>query len=413
MPLANPQTFAPQPGPAAAGPLLIDDAQTCEFLLHRDAYTSATLFEREMQAFFRSSWVYLAHESQIPQANDFLTERIGVTPVIVLRDEDGQLRALINRCAHRGALVCRARSGHAKGFTCMFHAWTYTNTGRLTGVPDRAGYPPSFDLAERSLRAVAKLESYRGLIFASLNPDAPSLESHLGKARRYLDFILDKYPAGLQFASGATHYSVGANWKLQMENSLDFYHVPFVHKSFFDVLRRNGIETGKSTAHEMRSDFAFYLGNGHGTVVLDEHGERFQHLMLFPNLVILENPAPQFRVIRPIAVDRTEVTGYAYFATASDPAQRAAKLRRYEKFYGPMGLGTPDDAEAFHACQAGLRAEGCAPWVDLSRGLGRANLDVSDPLGPYEDSGNITDDTVYRGLYRHWNQKIVHDFRSG
>nr|WP_239028467.1 Rieske 2Fe-2S domain-containing protein [Pseudonocardia acidicola] len=382
-----------------------------------------------MEAFFETGWVYLAHESQVSQPNDYQRVWIGRQPVILVRTEDGTLHGLLNRCMHRGATVCRSEAGNSARFRCFYHGWTYRNSGELVGVPDRAGYAPDFDLDGLALRRVARVESYRGFVFGSLDPDTPPLAEHLGNARPYLDAIVGKYPGGVEIARGTTPYGYQGNWKLQVENALDFYHLPTTHKSFLDVMKAKGVPV-PSSHRLMEGDNAVYLGNGHGTVVsrtydADGHShvdseqrraleERFgaaaaplagsihQHLLIFPNLVILEHPGPQIRVIRPLAVDRTEVRGYAYFPKGVPDHVRRAQLRAYEVFYGPAGMGTPDDIEAFDSCTEGYRA-GAAPWNDLSRGMHREATDLDlAAIGPFETAGNITDDTVYRGLYRWW-----------
>lgn len=412
--------------------MVLDEPQDGRFRLHRDVYTDPAIFEREMTAFFERGWVYLAHESQVAHPNDYLTAQIGRQPVILARTEDGGLRAFLNRCMHRGASVCRAEAGNSARFRCFYHGWTYKNTGELVGVADRSGYPPEFDLADIYLRDVPRLQSYKGFVFACLDPGVGSLEEHLGAAAAYLDVITDKYPGGIEVAKGATRYGYAGNWKLQLENALDFYHVPTTHKSFLDVMKTRGHDISSVATHKaMARDSALYFGNGHGSVVsrawdADGHvhvddgsllaarmepataqlaASIHQHILIFPNVVILEHPGPQIRVVRPISVDQTEVRGYAFFPRGVADEVRQRQLRAYEVFFGPAGMGSPDDIEAFDSCTAGYQATAAA-WNDLSRGIHR---EVRDPsgldlggIGPFEVAGNITDDTVYRGLYRWW-----------
>lgn len=419
--------------------VLVDDVPGRRFLLHRDVYADAALFEREMEAFFETGWVYLAHESQVARPNDYLRVSIGRQPVVLVRDEGGTLRGLVNRCMHRGATVCRSDAGNSARFRCFYHGWTYRNTGELVGVPDRAGYAPDFDLDGLALRQVARVESYRGFVFGCLDPGAPPLVEHLGNARAYLDVIVGKHPEGIEVAEGTTPYGYQGNWKLQVENALDFYHLPTTHKSFLDIMKAKGARV-PSSHRLMDGDNAVYLGNGHGTVVsrsydVDGHvhvdeeqrralqqwlgaeaarlaGSIHQHLLIFPNLIILEHPGPQIRVVRPMAVDRTEVRGYAFFPKGVPEQVRRAQLRAYEVFFGPAGMGTPDDIEAFDSCTEGYRAT-AAPWNDLSRGMHReaTELDLG-AVGPFEVAGNITDDTVYRGLYRWWVEAMCRGLRD-
>jgi phenylpropionate dioxygenase-like ring-hydroxylating dioxygenase large terminal subunit len=393
--------------------IIRDEPENGRFMLHKNAYADNEIFGLEMKKIFASKWLYLAHESQIPLPNDYLTMNVSDQPVILLRDQDGNLQCFYNRCMHRGASLSRNEKGNSSRFRCFYHGWTYKNTGELIGVADREGYDPNFDLSCLGLKKIAKIESYRGFIFGCLNPDVSSLEEHLGKAKFYLDLLLNKYPDGIQVAKGVTSYGYKGNWKLQCENALDFYHLPFVHKSFMEIKKARG-QKSKLNFSGMADDYAIYLGNGHGTViskVQDDkaHNGEFpyhQHLLIFPNLVILENPAPQIRVIHPKSVDYTDMKGYAFFSKMIDPGLKAQKLRAYEKFFGPAGFGTPDDIEAFHSCMDGYRVD-AAPWNDLSRGMHRERVEIDvEGVGPFEVAGNITDDTIYRYLYRQWAETI-------
>lgn len=155
--------------------------------VHRSVYTDVRIFQKEMIQVFGGTWVYLAHESEIPNPNDFKTSQLGHRPIIILRDNQGQIRALFNRCSHRGATVCRQVRGCAKTFTCPYHGWTYTNKGKLTGVPWIKGYAADFNRSEFNLGQIPWVESYRGFIFGTLNPSAPDLMSYLGRAKDLLD----------------------------------------------------------------------------------------------------------------------------------------------------------------------------------------------------------------------------------
>ena len=98
-------------------------------------YTDPAIFAEEMKKIFYRTWVWVAHESEIPEAGSFKTTQVGDQPVIVNRDRKGNFNTLLNRCRHRGATVCDQRSGKANGFTCPYHNWSYTLDGRLRGIP--------------------------------------------------------------------------------------------------------------------------------------------------------------------------------------------------------------------------------------------------------------------------------------
>ncbi len=151
---------------AASGPLvdLIGEDR-----VHRRVYVDPEIFAQEMARIFARTWVYVAHESQVPSPNSFFRSRLGVRPVIVTRDKVGALHVLFNRCAHRAATACREDSGNAKSFVCPYHGWTFRNDGALVGVPWPSGYGDDFNTDEYSLGSAPRVESYRGFIFATLN----------------------------------------------------------------------------------------------------------------------------------------------------------------------------------------------------------------------------------------------------
>ena len=120
---------------AAIRALVRDDA------VHRDVYLSPALFDLEMERLWRSAWVYVGHDSQVPNAGDFLSVNIARQPLLLLRGPDGVLRVLLNRCAHKGARLVGANSGNCgKLLRCSYHGWTYTLDGTLRTVPIKSGY---------------------------------------------------------------------------------------------------------------------------------------------------------------------------------------------------------------------------------------------------------------------------------
>ena len=107
--------------------LLQDDPVNHLHRLDRSVFTDEQLFDLEMKHIFEGNWVYLAHESQIANVNDYLTVYVGRQPVVITRSKDGKLNALANTCTHRGAILCRHKKGNKSSFTCPFHGWTFNN----------------------------------------------------------------------------------------------------------------------------------------------------------------------------------------------------------------------------------------------------------------------------------------------
>jgi benzoate/toluate 1,2-dioxygenase subunit alpha len=201
-----------------------DDSASGVHRVSREIFTDPELFELEMKHIFEGNWIYLAHESQIPNKNDYFTTYMGRQPIFVARNKDNDINAFINACSHRGSMICRHKRGNKATFTCPFHGWTFSNSGRLLKVkdPDGAGYPDRFNKeGSHDLTKIARFESYRGFLFGSLNPDVKSLAEHLGETTKIIDMMVDQAPDGLEVLRGSSSYIYDGNWKLQAENGAD------------------------------------------------------------------------------------------------------------------------------------------------------------------------------------------------
>jgi phenylpropionate dioxygenase-like ring-hydroxylating dioxygenase large terminal subunit len=382
--------------------------------VHRDVYVDGGIFEQEMRHLFGSTWVFVAHESEIPKAGDYVTKRLGRRPVIVTRDENNVLHVLFNRCSHRGATLCREREGNARVFTCPYHAWSFGLDGRCTARALPQGFGPSTEDYPYDLGVAAHVESYRGFIFAAIRSDV-SLIEYLAGARPMLDQWIDRNPGHeIVVRSGAMRFDVACNWKIVYDNAADGYHVPFSHESF---LRMLSTRYGDVDIAYYGSDFDSTpllvkdLGNGH--TLLDQRplmhaGSAFsrQHVLpgketlwsqlnemlgaetalalldgstgagmnlnVFPNLMIIGN---QIQVLEPVAVNRTVVHWYSTTLTNVPPEVNAIRMRMQEDF---PSFGEVDDAANFEACQQGLEEVPEMEWVHIGRHLdsGRGSKDT-------------------------------------
>jgi len=198
---------------------------------HRSLYTDPAIYALEMQRIFWRTWVYVAHESEVPNPGDYKTTDIAGRRIIISRHSDGHVHVLFNSCMHRGTVVCEHPSGHTSHFRCPYHSWTYRTNGELALIPSQQAFGPDFDLSDYGLRHVPRAASYRGFLFVSLNPDVPDLDEHLGRAKHYIDIFVDRSPAGAIEVTKPLKYEYHGNWKLQMENMSDGYHAQFVHAS--------------------------------------------------------------------------------------------------------------------------------------------------------------------------------------
>ncbi|MFF2503190.1 benzoate 1,2-dioxygenase large subunit [Streptomyces sp. NPDC058067] len=405
---------------------LEEDPERGVYRVRRSVFTDEELFELEMRHIFEGNWIYLAHESQIPEPGDYFTTYIGRQPVVISRDKQGALHAHINACSHRGAMLCRRKTDNRTTFTCPFHGWTFSNTGRLLKVKDPrgAGYPEQFNTdGSHDLTRVARFENYRGFLFGSLNAGVKPLTEHLGDAATVIDMVVDQSPQGLEVLRGSSTYTFDGNWKLQAENGADGYHVSATHWNYAaTTARRTSGESRNDTKNMDAGGWSKQRGGfysfAHGHLLLwtkwldpanrplnerrDELVAEFgeakadwmigvsRNLCLYPNVYLMDQFSSQIRHLRPVSVDKTEVTIYCIAPKGESAQARAQRIRQYEDFFNATGMATPDDLEEFRSCQKTYQAV-AAPWNDLSRGA------THQITGPDEDARAIGLDPVASG----------------
>lgn len=392
--------------------------------VHRRVYTDPEIFEAEMRRIFHRVWLFVGHESEVPYPGDYKTVTVALQPLLMSRHTDGRVYVMYNRCRHRGPVVCREASGHSEQFRCIYHGWTYRTDGALVGVPFRDGYPPDFHSNELGLMALPRVESYRGFVFASLSPEGESLNDFLGPMKQHIDKIVDCAPEGsIEVRSGVLKYEYPGNWKLQCENFMDHYHAPFTHESAFAVrfhMQESKLEQEARDAIEVRAfprghslmlhpawtrehtkppeDYVAALERSRGQEVARKLLSGDLNMHIYPNLIFQEY-SQAYRVICPVAVDRTQIFVYPYRLKGAPESFNDRKVRSVSRWASATGTGQPDDMEAFARAQEGLRALG-PEWVIFARGLHRENT------GPEGEriSGAGTDETALRGQYRAWQQ---------
>jgi phenylpropionate dioxygenase-like ring-hydroxylating dioxygenase large terminal subunit len=399
-------------------------------------YCDPAIFREELERIWHREWIYVAHESEVPEPGDYVTRQIGLQPVIVSRDEDGAIHLLLNRCTHRGNTVCQSERGNAHAFRCAYHGWTFNNSGDLVGVPYSAGYGKSFKREDYPLAKVPRYESYRGLIFASMSPQGQSLLERLGNARRLIDQFMDLSPEGeIVVRSGVLRHEFRGNWKMAIENSVDGYHPNILHHAAMVMATKGKADI--DTLFGERSDArARDLGNGaaqldltpiqtknggrvvppgwskqafdeYRTALTDRHGaeradriiaEGPPHFCIFPNLIFILN---QMRVIQPVSVDHTVVSYYPTLLKGVPDEMNSRRLSETYLIHGPAGRVAPDDIEAYERNQVGFQAQ-VNEWLVLRRGLDREE---------HEDNGQIagheTDETTQRALWRHYRHLMM------
>jgi p-cumate 2,3-dioxygenase alpha subunit len=417
-------------GTMALENLVIDNTVDGLFRVNRRVFTDPAILEAEKQGVFDQSWIYAGHESEIPEPGDFRARDVAGRPLILARGSDGQVRALLNTCTHRGSLVCRQPSGNTKSFQCPYHAWTFSNQGELIGVPGEDAYGTGFDRQALGLATAPRMESYRGFIFVSFNPYVDDLVDYLAGAREYLDLICDQSAVGMEIVSGTQAYCMRANWKLLVENSIDGYHAPITHQRYIEFLYATGVDRGFMQKRWKGQGLA--LGNGHSVIVNSPLGgrpiahwtpmfgeekkaeleaiqknlaERYgeeraykmtqtsRNLFIFPNLIINDIMAITIRTFFPSTPDYMDITAWALAPKDESEDNRRLRLDNFLTFLGPGGFATPDDVEMLEGCQKGF-ANREVGWSDISRGMQR-------------DEPWSNDELQIRTFWRKWHESIL------
>jgi p-cumate 2,3-dioxygenase alpha subunit len=409
--------------------LIIDNPKEGVFRVHRSAMTSPEILQIEQERIFNKCWLYVGHESEVENPGDYRRRNVAGRPLFFVRGSDGKVRVFLNTCTHRGALICRHDQGKSEVLQCFYHAWTFNNQGDLIGVPDEAGYGTGFSRAKMGLKSPPRVDSYRGFMFISFNPDVEDLVAYLAGARDYIDLVVDQAETGMRIISGSNRYFIKANWKLLAENSLDGYHVKPTHKTYFEYVTSLGVKTSAVQAAFSRPAHA--LGNGHAveehdgvrgrpiarwsplfgeetreeiarirSSLVEKFGEQrtrlmadvSRNLLIYPNLVIIDSIDITVRVFWPITPELMEVTAWQLAPKEEKGELLARRLDNFLTFHGPGGFATPDDVEAIESCQAGYKAEG-VEWSELSRGMHREAI--------------AEDELQLRAFWRQWHRYML------
>jgi phenylpropionate dioxygenase-like ring-hydroxylating dioxygenase large terminal subunit len=388
--------------------------------VRREVYTDPAIFELEMQRLHERVWIYCGHESQVPKTGDYYTLQIGRQPMLMVRAADGSVNVLYNRCPHRGNLMVGDRYGSSgEFFRCSYHAWTFHHDGRLRNIPmmesGYAGTPYGKDHPDCSMKRAARVERYRGFVFASLAHDGPSLKDFLGKAIVAFDDMCDRAPGGeVEVVPNCFRVIQKSNWKIFLENQLDALHPSVTHQSTGRAAHEVEKDIEKKTGHaplsyHMLSAFATVtidkwdnfqtLNYPHGHCILtgymglrprdpdtlayektlvDAYGQKrmeeilgvnIHHVLIYPGLSV-QSPLQQLRAVRPLSVDRT-LTEIWHFRLkgAPEPIYRRS-LAYYNLVNSPATLVNADDLENFWKVHQGLSSEG-GDWVSFARHFGR------------------------------------------
>jgi phenylpropionate dioxygenase-like ring-hydroxylating dioxygenase large terminal subunit len=348
--------------------------------IHNAIFSHRDIYEQEMEQIFARMWLFVGHESQIPNPGDFVLSRMGEEQVIVTRSPDRRVHVLLNSCAHRGNMVCRYDQGNQLAFQCSFHGWVYGPDGKLKALP------PTFeDAYEGNLRKeewgllAARVGTYQGTIWATWDHSAPSLLDYFGGVETYLDPVLadaDGTPDATEVAGGVMKWRVGLNWKVPMPDN-DTTHGWITHRS----ARAEGIRFGGQAPPRPSGsrNFHVWFPGGHTTTMSvpqdggelrsasfnniedypallaymqEKYARRRERLGRLANVQELPHIFPNMgavgrivRVLHPNGPTQTEMWSYVLVDKAAPQEVKDEAVRYHERKWGPNGLIQKDDME--------------------------------------------------------------------
>lgn len=398
----------------------------------RRIFTDPAIYERELERIFAKAWFFVAHESELPERGDMLSRPVGVDRGIVTRDDRGELHVFLNSCRHRGMRLCRTDRANGRFLRCPYHGWSYRNDGSLALVPSEQHYGPGeLEKAELGLIPAAKMASRAGLIFATWDPDAPSLEEYLGDMAFYLDVLFSRTDGGVEVIGVPQVWEVDTAWKFATDNFTDNVHVFQTHYSLVELgllpdnpdfashgtmvvagrghimhftLGPPGDEwLGFGLPQELRQQFPRNL-SPEKCAVIERSGlsagtvwPNFHWLQLLvqgdPDTPIV--PVLNLRLEEPLSPTRTRMWSWFAIDKSAPATLRRSSYDTYVRTFGPSGIFDQDDMENWEDCtRANAGPAARQHFLHHTMGLARP-LDETWP-GP---------GLAYRGAYGEMTQR--------
>jgi ethylbenzene dioxygenase alpha subunit len=408
--------------------------------IDRRIFWDQEIYDQELERIFARCWNFVAHESQIAEPGSFIQAWMGQDQVLVVRQRDGSIAAFLNTCPHRGNRVCHAEAGKVRSFVCNYHGWAFGLDGRLKGVHESAAYERDggWDPSEIGLTPVAQLDSYKGLVFATFDPDAPSLGEYLGDFRWYLDVVLDNDPEGTEFVGGSIRSVMRCNWKIAAENFAgDALHAGWTHDSGANAMLGSGVST-------LADDESYQANvNGHGwefnldTVgnaatlgdrriidylrertpsVIDRLGETRARMVgsissanVFPNLSFLPGQNT-WRVWVPKGPALTELHTWVLVNRGAPQEIKDAYRRGAMMTFSPSGVFEMDDGENWEYSTRGNQGV-VTRRQRLHYGLGLDSR-IEHPVLPGNVHRSQLNDANQRAFYGRWADLMAAPTRS-
>ena len=406
------------------------------------AFNDRSVYDLEQKRLFSRAWCFLAHESEIPSAGDYVTRFIGNNSIIVARGEDGTIHANLNMCRHRGNVMCKSEMGNSSHFRCSFHGWTYKNTGQLIGVPYmKEGYEGRLKRKDWAMVPV-RIDSYEGLIFGTLDPESESLGDYLGDFRFYLDLYLKHGEQGCEVHGPPDHWLANTDWKICAENFAgDGYHTPVAHQWGFHLGyfpssgsthsqgwaasvpgRGHGVGLGHSPNFPPFGGFPTELAEEMKSVFSEEQTEVFSKVRtavgtVFPNLSFLMQPFSlvpgepgvrfvTMRLYHPVGPGQMEMYSWCLVPKGASKEYKDAAYRAYTLAFGQAGTFEQDDFENWAKVTRSAASTMVAD-VDFPYSMGMDSDPDPDFAGPGHVVTPYVNDTNFRNLWSRWGDYLA------
>jgi phenylpropionate dioxygenase-like ring-hydroxylating dioxygenase large terminal subunit len=355
--------------------------------ISRRIYSDPEVFELETERLLARAWCFLGHESEVPEPGAYVARELGREHVILIRGEDGVVRAFLNSCRHRGMRICRADRDRVRYMRCPYHGWTYNSNGELVRAFAEELYEPSRMVkSELGLIPVAQVDSFHGMIFGTWAADAAPLRDFLGDMGWYLETLVGRSAEGMEVVGTPQVWQIETNWKFSVDNFTgDPYHLATAHGSIAQLGLMPDDPMVGHAGHTINA------GNGHQLLIKPNINEETRYYALpqpirdnmardpdkvrselmrnswfnvgtvFPNLSYLQTdvqadpetpstPFLNFRLWQPVSLTQTAVWSWLLMEKDAPEEFRERSYATYIRTFGPAGIYEQDDAEIWEEC---------------------------------------------------------------